>query len=215
MVAALSPVLFAAAVSGPVAAFSAPAVVHTGSLVTYVDHSYDPAPGHRITLEIWIGRQSTFATPGSYRVTLFVEDDRGLTASTSRTIVVVATTRPPAVPSAALELSKTRVRRGDSFTVELANAPGAENIRLYLPSAFLQTVTLPAGAIDYAKVNVGQFTASGDGFTTTVWVPWTARSPADGSYVLSVGWTQGGQQKTLSTSIDVAGTDRLAIWTSG
>ncbi len=214
MVASLSLALLAAAASGPVAAFSAPAVVHTGSLVTYVDHSYDPAPGHRITLEVWIGRQSTFSTPGSYRVTLFVEDDRGLTSSASRTIVVVATTSPPAAPSAALQLSKTRVHRGDSFAVELVHVPGAENIRLHLPSAFLQTVALPAGTLDYAQVNTGAFTASGDGFATTVWVPWTATSPPDGSYILSVSWTQGGQQRTLSTSVDVAGTDRLAIWTN-
>ncbi len=220
MVAALTLALIAASAPGPVAAFSAPVTVRTGAPVAYVDQSYDPAPGHHITLEIWISRQSSFQTPGSYPVTLVVQDDRGLMASVSHTISAVATPPPPpppppTLPTATLLLSETRVQRGDAIDVTLVNAPGAENPRLLLPAAFLQEVALPTGDIDYAKINRGSFTMQGGTLTTTVWVPWTMTSPANGSYTLSVVWTEGGRTQTLSASVTVAGTDRMALWTQG
>ncbi len=212
MVAALTLMLAATTASGPVAAFSAPATVRVGQSVTYVDHSYDPAPGHRITLRIWIGRESSFSSPGTYSVTLVVEDDRGLMSSVSHAITVVRAAPPPQNP-ANLSLSRTTLRRGDAFEVTLQDAPGAQNVRLVLPPAFLETVQLPTGSLDYAQVNQGDFSAAGSALTSTVWVPWTASSPADGSYSLSVTWTEGGVQHSLATAFTVSGTDRLAVWT--
>ena len=211
MVAALTLLLAATAAPAPVAAFSAPATVRVGQNVTYVDHSYDPAPGHHITLRIWIGRQSSFSSPGSYSVTLVVEDDRGLMSSVSHTITAVRVAPPPQNPST-LSLSSTTVRRGDAFEVTLQNASGVQNIHLVLPPSFLETVQLPTGSIDYAQVNQGDFAAAGGALTSTVWVPWTVSSPADGSYSLSVTWTEGGVQHSLAAAVTVAGTDQLAVW---
>ncbi len=217
MVGALTLALTAAVSSGPVAAFSAPATVRVGSPVTYVDHSYDPAPGHHITLRIWIGRQGSFSSAGSHRVTLVVEDDRGLMSSVSHTITAVAIMPPPppppSQPTASLLLSQTTVRRGDELDVSLQNAPGAEDVRLTLPPAFLETVDLPTGSIDYAQVNQGVFSLAGSAVATTIWVPWTSASPSDGSYTLSVAWKEDGSEHSLTTSFTVSGTDRLALWT--
>lgn len=217
MVAALILALVASTAPGPVAAFAAPSMVRVAAPVTYVDQSYDPAPGHHITLEIWIGREASFASPGRYPVTLVVEDDRGLMASASHTITVVSAPPPPppVLPLATLSLSRTTVSRGDALEVKLINASGAQNIRLLLPTTFLQKVALPTGNLDYSIVNAGTFTSQGGAFTTTVWVPWTMTSPADGSYTLSVTWTEGGRAQSLSASFTVSGTDRLAIWTQG
>ena len=215
MVAALAMALFAAAAPGPVAAFSAPSVVQAGVPVTYVDHSHDPAPGHYITLEVWIGRQASFTAPGSYTVTLIVQDDRGLRSSTSHTITVVAAQHHPAPPSASLVLSPAALRRGDELTVSLLTAPAAQDIRLQLPPSFGQTVSLPTGPLDYAQVNAGSFALQAGAYVTQVWVPWTQSSPADGSYALTVTWTESGQAQSLQASFRVQGQDRLAIWTGG
>ena len=216
MVAALTLTLFAVFAPGPVAAFSAPSVVQAGSPVTYVDHSREPAPGHHITLEVWIGRQTSFAAPGSYNVTLMVQDDRGLRSSTSHTITVVgAQHHPPVVPSASLALSRTSLRRGDMLTVSLLGAPAAQDIRLQLPPSFLQTVSLPTGPLDYAQVNAGTFTLQGGACVAQVWVPWTHTTPADGSYTLQVSWSENGQAQSLGASFTVQGEDHLAIWTGG
>ncbi len=105
------------------------------------------------------------------------------------------------------------MQRGDAFTVTLRDAPGAENLRLLLPAAFLGEAALPTGDVDYAEVNRGRFTMQGGALTTTVWVPWTMTSPANGTYTLSVAWTEGGRPQTLSASFTVSGTDRMAVWT--
>lgn len=215
MVAQLILAVLSAGAPGPVAAFSAPAAVQVGAPVTYVDQSRDPAPGHHITLEVWIGREASFTTPGSYTVTLMVEDDRGLRSSASHTITVFATQRHPVTQSASLALSSTALHRGDELTVRLLNAPAAQDIRLQLPSSLLQTVNLPTGLLDYAQVNAGRFTQEAGAFATDVWVPWTQTSPADGEYTLTVSWIESGQAESLQASFAVEGQDRLAIWTGG
>ncbi len=214
MVAALTLAFMAAAASGPVAAFSASSPVRVGETVTYIDHSYDPVPGDFITLRIWIGRQGSFSSPGSYPVTLEVMDDRGAISNVTHAITVVNPAAPvrPQPQDASLTLSSSTLRRGDSLTVRLTDASAAQDIQLALPGAFLEAVSLPTGSIDYASINKGVFTLKGGVWSTTVWVPWTIGSPADGNYGLTVSWTVGGSRQSLHATFTISGSDRLAVW---
>jgi len=218
MVALIAFALAAASLPGPVASFSVPSLVSVGQSVTYVDTSYDPAPGHAITLEIWLGREASFSSPGSYGVTLVVRDDRGLSDSVSHTVTVRAPAPPPPVnppprsPAATLEVSSRSLRRGDPLVVTLEDAPDAQDIHLALPTAFRTSLTLPTGPLDYAQVNQAAFSEYDGQWSTTVWVPWTSDIPADGTYPLTVDWTEAGVEESLETSVSISGTDTLAVF---
>jgi len=208
-------ILAFALAAAPVAAFSVSSPVAVGAPVSYVDQSYDPAPGHHLTLQIWIGRQGTFDSPGTYPVTLVVEDDRGLMASATHDVTVSRPAHhspPPAPIAAAVTLSPSAVQRGDAFTVRVTGVPDAQGLEVHLPSSFLPAVTLPAGVLRYAQVNAASFSLQSGVWQATCWVPWTQGIPADGNYPISVTWTADGQVESASARLTVQGADRLAIW---
>lgn len=209
--------LFALGFPPPVASFSAPAVVSVGQTVQYVDHSYDPAPGHSIVLVLWIGRAAAFYTPGAHVVSLVVEDDRALWGQTSRTIYVVARRPPPPPPpprppAAQLAATPSTVARGDSVSLTLSAPSDATAMTLSLPQTFLDQVPLPTGAIDYPAINRPSWVFRGGVWHATIWVPWTEGTPADGTYAMTVRYDQAGTTLSASTDLTVHGTDRLALW---
>jgi len=222
VVAALTAALLLAASSAgprPVAAFSVPSQVTTGETISYIDRSYDPAPGHHITLKIWIGRQVSFESPGHYTVSLSVEDDRGLWSTASHTITVATKHRPPPPPTGGggggggtLTLSATEVQRGDEVVVTVTPPAGAVNLQLSLPQAFYISVSFPTGLLDYQQVNGGAFAETGGTYAARFWVPWTKDLPADGSYTIRAVWTADSSQGGASATLQVHGTDQLVTW---
>lgn len=216
MVAALTALLFAS--SPPVASFVAPTTVTVGAPVSYLDRSYDPAPGHYLILEIWIGRQPAFQVPGMYTISLTVEDDRGLWSTASRTIQVVAPQPPPPPPppppavQGTLVLSTTSARRGDRVTLTL-RGPGADfRPQLQLPPQFAGKVALPTGTLDYGTVERAPWRYQNGSWSTTIWVPWTRDTPVDGVYTFRASWSAGSRTGSASAALTVRGTDRLADW---
>ncbi|MDA8346381.1 MAG: hypothetical protein M0Z66_13000 [Thermaerobacter sp.] len=212
MVAALIAALASAAsFPPPVASFTAPASVVVGQSVGYADHSYDPAPGHSIVVQIWIGRASAFYTTGAHTVSLAVEDDRGLWGQTSRTIFV-RSLRPPVATGAQLTAAPSSVARGDRVVLTLSAPSNASSLRLELPPPFTAPVTLPTGPIDYAAINDTPWVFGSGGWQTAVWVPWTTNSPADGSYTLTAQYDLNGTTLSANTSLTIQGTDRVVLW---
>lgn len=60
----------------PIAMFKATNPIYVGETVIYEDLSYDP-DGGTIADARWEGKQTQFNSPGKYRVTLTVQDDKG------------------------------------------------------------------------------------------------------------------------------------------
>lgn len=201
----------------PVASFSAPSVVRLGQPISYVDDSFDPAPGHHIILQIWSGRAGALYQTGYHTVSLAVEDDRGMWGATSRSILVVRPLPPPPpppppVPAATLTASPTTAFRGDRVTLSLTAGQSVQSIFLALPAAFVPQVALASGVIDYAAINSAPWVFQGGAWRTSIWIPWTQSDPADGSYALTATYRQGGQSLSARTVVTVDGTDRLVLW---
>lgn len=198
----------------PVAAFTAPASAVVGETISFSDQSYDPAPGHHIVLQIWLGRTAFFSSIGAHTVSLLVEDDRGLWGETSRTIYVTSRGGGLGRPSsgAGLTASPATVRRGDKVTLLLTAAPAARSIHLTLPAAFTPQIPLPSGVINYSSINAGIWILRNGTWQTNLWLPWTSDYPLDGTYAVAVRYEIGGSVLSATASIVVHGTDRLAFW---
>lgn len=193
----------------PSAFFLVTSPVTAGSLVTYTDESYDLDPRASIVNEIWSGRQTTFSAPGTYPVSLRVEDSTGAWSSTfTRDVVVLpgaaqpvaaSTARPPVWTASA---SPDPASPGMLVTVTADSADdAAAPPALTIPSALQGTW----GGVSYAAENAsGPMIASGPGmFTRTIEVPNSAAFPV-GTYDLLVQPMDGGQPVTVALVVQAS-----------
>lgn len=60
----------------PIALFKAPSPVYVGETVIFEDGSYDP-DGDAIVYRKWEGKQISYNSPGTYKVSLMVQDSKG------------------------------------------------------------------------------------------------------------------------------------------
>jgi hypothetical protein len=209
---------------GPVARFTATSPVLVGQPVTYIDSSFDPAPGHFILFQDWIGREPSFQTPGPHLVELLVEDDRGLWGAASQTVYVeapsnrtpstpppVTPTRPvPASPPAlSATLSPTTIPRGGEATLELTSSAPVSYASLTLPATFYTTLVLPYVTVDYGQLNRSPAVpTSTSAVEWHLYVPWSAASPWNGTYTATIHVVTGGVAETLRIPFTVSGTLR-------
>lgn len=234
MVGALMALLLSAASPPPVAAFTVSSPVTAGQPVLYQDVSFDPAPGHVIILQVWIGRQQVFSTPGSYSVTLDVEDDRGLWGSVTHDVVVLPAGSGSGGgagggsgggtgggsggggggggSAGSLTCSPCTVMRGDPFLLRLFLPRGASTPFLELPISFRISVALPTGVIDYAGLNTPKWRRRGTELFAEIFVPWTSTDPRDGTYRILVRFRYGREVHVVACILTVRGTDRVLLW---
>lgn len=178
----------------PVASFTVSSPVLVGSAVSYVDHSYDPAPGHTLIGQFWFGRASSFPAPGTYVISLWVEDDRGEWGFASRSVTVIARARPIATWTVAPNVRQAM--RGQAVTVVVQGA--SRPLSFTLPSAFRISVPVEDQLLDYASLNGRLFSVSGGEQIGVLYVPWTSAQPADGDWQIGVSDGQRSQFFTLT-----------------
>lgn len=177
----------------PSAFFLATSPVAVGQTVTYTDESYDMDAQAQIVDEIWTGREASFAEPGTYPVSLKVEDSTGVWSPTFTRDVVVTSPGPPSSGSGAppppavlwtASVAPNPVRPGAQITVT-ASASGAlyGTPDLEVPQALQATW----GGISYASTNAsGPMDPTGtETFTRQLTVPTAADFPV-GTYDLTV-----------------------------
>lgn len=204
-----------ATLPGPVAAFSVTSPVEVGQPVHYVDQSFEPVTGHALVYRLWIGRASSFTTPGPHVVELLVEDDRGRWGIATRTVTVLATPAPspalppppPVLPRVSAAIVPSRLPRGGSGHVEITADAPIDGARLSLPPSFDRTLFLPYLAVAYARWNAASPTYEGpDKVSLPIYVPWSRTTPADGTYVLRCLVSVAGQRIEVDVPLQVAGT---------
>jgi hypothetical protein len=177
----------------PVASFGVPSVVLVGTPISVVDNSYDPAPGHSLVQQIWFGRAGSFSAPGTYTISLWVEDDRGRWAFTTRTVTVIARVRR--VTAWAIQGGARQAARGEAVSVVVLGA--SRPVHFEVPAAFALTVPIEGQDVNYASLNAQPFSVSGSQQQGTLYVPWTANDPSDGSWQITVTDGQTSQSFTL------------------
>lgn len=89
-------------------------VYEAGEKVTYTDKSWDPE-NDPIVDRVWLNRMDTFETPGTYTITLNVQDEKGLWSvrQASQTIQVLPRNEKPV---ARFSVSQTTVAQGEEVT---------------------------------------------------------------------------------------------------
>lgn len=178
---------------GPVASFGVPSVVLVGAPISVIDNSYDPAPGHALIQQIWFGRAGSFSTPGTYVISLWVEDDRGRWAFTTRTVTVIARVRR--VNSWVIRGGTRQAARGQAVSVVVDGT--SRPVHFEVPASFQVDVPIEGQDVNYASLNAQSFSVSGTRQQGTLYVPWTSNEPQDGSWQITVTDGQTSQSFTL------------------
>jgi PKD repeat protein len=193
----------------PNAYFLVTSPVTAGEPVRYTDESYDLDTAAHLIDETWSGRQPSFAAPGTYPVTLRVEDSTGVwSAAFTRDVVVLpaapfaAPPPPPAPPSPpapppppapawTASASPDPASPGTRVTVTATTTDGSG-----APPTLLVPGPLAAvwDGISYATINAsGPMAYAGNGtFTRTITVPDSAAFPL-GTYALTIRPPSGAQ----------------------
>jgi PKD repeat protein len=201
----------------PHAFFLVTSPVTADSPVTFTDESYDMAPGARIVDEVWAGRQATYSVPGTYPVSLRVEDSTGAWSGTFvRDVVVLpgsASTQdaaPSPTPSRSTptpwlaSAAPDPATPGDRVIVTATAQAGTVGApTLSVPAALQATWS----GVSYAQANAsGPMTAAGPGrFTRTLDVPDSVAFPL-GTYDLTVVPPDGGQPVTVALVVQASTT---------
>lgn len=203
----------------PSAFFLVTSPVAAGAPVAYTDESYDLDPSAYIVNEVWSGRQASFALPGTYPVSLRVEDSTGAWSSLfTRDVAVTApssvsgtgsgSTAPPSSAASATPAPWTALAAPDPAT------PGSlVTVTAIAPTGATgaPTLTVPPplqgtwDGVSYAKTNAsGAMIADGGGrFTLPLVVPDSPAFPP-GTYDLVVNPPDGAQPVTVALVVQAA-----------
>lgn len=177
----------------PNAFFLVTSPIAAGQPVTYVDESYDMDAGATIVNEQWSGRLATFPSPGTYPVSLRVEDSTGVWSATfTRDVVVTASAPGPASavsgPPSSLAWSVAAepnpATSGQVVTVTAsASGPSPQPPTLLVPPALEGSWN----GVSYAADNAGgAMTPAGpDSFVRTLTIPADPAFPP-GTYRLGI-----------------------------
>lgn len=183
-------------VGQPSAFFLVTSPVAAGQPVNYVDESYDMTAGETIVNEQWSGRLAVFPSPGTYPVSLRVEDSSGawssaftrdVTVTAGAAVPPVPATPPPATtPGWSATVQPNPASRGQVVTVTAeASRPSARPPTLVVPASLKATW----GGLTYARANAdGPMAPSRAGtyaYSRTLTIPHNAAFPA-GTYTLQV-----------------------------
>ncbi len=196
----------------PRAFFLATSPVTAGAPASFTDESYDLDPGARIVDELWTGREPSYPTPGTYAVSLKVEDSTGAWSATfTRDVVVEPAGSSRAAPTSpaptepglwTAEATPDPAGPGTLVTVTAeAPASGAGPPMLEVPASLQGTWD----NVSYATTNAsGPMAQTGsETFVRSVEVPDSAAFPA-GTYDLRVDPAGGGQPVTVALLVQAA-----------
>jgi PKD repeat protein len=216
----------------PYAFFLVTSPVAVGQAVAYTDESYDMAPGARIVNEIWTGRQPSFDAPGTYPVSLRVEDSAGVWSATfTRDVTVLplssgaSGSQPTGAPPPPADVGggtggnapSLPVQGPIAWTAGVAPDPAPRGSQVVVTAVASAAVATPPrlevppplwgtwGGVSYANSNAsGPMTRVGPTtFTRTLEVPASASFPA-GPYDLVVQPPGGAQPITLALLVQGA-----------
>lgn len=198
----------------PIASFNMPSVATVGQTIQVRNDSFDPMSGDFIIASVWSGLRSSYSAPGTYQVSLRVENDMGIWSFPAyRTIVILSRPQPTWTPSPprkqlSLHLSAASVKRGGCVTLYVTGVQNGPP-RIVLPSSFDQSVFFNGQTWNYATINNRPWSQTPTSWAHALCVPWTANSPPNGTYVVTVWETSQGRGSSASSFLRVFGT---ATW---